>query len=735
HVPAGMCLFLGAALLRAGRLGFGGALLATAAAFEYPAAAPAALLVAIELVHSRAAGREAARQVGAIAAGAAPAGLVLAAYHTLAFGAPWRTGYAFVDSSGPFAAAHASGLLGVSLPHPGIALELFAGAQRGLLVVAPWLALALVGVASEWRRDRAAVAQAMAVFFALLAINAGYAVWDGGASWGPRHLVAALPFLAPLALPLAARRPALTRSLVAVSVVITTLAVGTGTLPPPGATAFGGFLLPALRYGAAGNTLTSALGLAGWHSLVGLAAVALVSWWWAIGLRRGYGVALAVGLTLLAAARLDDGYREYAEGYYLYLASRVADGASLYRDVESTQTPGVSLVAAALWSVLPGVFAPRLLALVCWLAAALLSGCLAERLAGRSASALGTMIAVLLPLGASAPQVLDANAVLAPLVVTFALCLVHGPRGGGWQVRAAAVATLGTVCKLTFLPLAVAALASARQRAWKPLALTALMLAVVSLAAYMWAGSAALDAVTGELESPLLPAGALLATLQFVRLEGLALPLAGFALWHLRRNESMQPAHALALTAALMPLLALHQGTFVSVARPAEPLVAAYAGAGIVRLSETVRRGRLLVRASLLALATALPVSLLLTARDTRPTTAPAEWTDRYARSGEALLTPPFFAARAGRAMLFDYADWTVLGMRAAAGMEPERTFAGEIVEQLATGALPFVIADFRLAYIPAAWQALEARYVRTATDGAGALEVSLWLPRRDAAR
>ena len=79
------------------------------------------------------------------------------------------------------------------------------------------------------------------------------------------------------------------------------------------------------------------------------------------------------------------------------------------------------------------------------------------------------------------------------------------------------------------------------------------------------------------------------------------------------------------------------------------------------------------------------------------------QWISRYERPAQALVMPPFIAARGGRPMPFDYADWTVLGMRAARGVEPERTYASALVDSLSQGAFPFVIADFRLDYIPGA--------------------------------
>jgi hypothetical protein len=69
---------------------------------------------------------------------------------------------------------------------------------RGLLPLAPAFALAPVGFAvllARQRRARASttIATLIAIYYVLL--NASYTYWDGGWSYGPRHLSPAIPFL------------------------------------------------------------------------------------------------------------------------------------------------------------------------------------------------------------------------------------------------------------------------------------------------------------------------------------------------------------------------------------------------------------------------------------------------------------------------------------------------------------------------------------------------------------
>jgi hypothetical protein len=74
------------------------------------------------------------------------------------------------------------------------------GAYRGLLPIAPLMALTPFGLALVARHDGAqrqlavVTAAAVAVFYVLL--NISYTYWEGGWFYGPRHLVPGLPFLA-----------------------------------------------------------------------------------------------------------------------------------------------------------------------------------------------------------------------------------------------------------------------------------------------------------------------------------------------------------------------------------------------------------------------------------------------------------------------------------------------------------------------------------------------------------
>jgi hypothetical protein len=171
------------------------------------------------------------------------------------------------------------------------------------------------------------------------------------------------------------------------------------------------------------------------------------------------------------------------------------------------------------------------------------------------------------------------------------------------------------------------------------------------------------------------------------------------------------------LAAATMPLLALHQGTFVGVARPAEPFIAVYASLAAGALWP--RLGRMTVP---VAVGAAAAIAVWHDARSLadRSVVPPEVVVARLAGADPSgdVLAPPYYAALAGRRMLFDYADWTVLGMRAAAGVPREQVLTRRLVGVLDAGDVPLVAADFRLTYIPGVAEALAGSYVEAGDDG-----------------
>ena len=139
------------------------------------------------------------RALGLALVGGILAALPLLAYNLAIFGNVVTTGYSGVVGF----EGMKQGLFGLTYPKLDILAEILFGKRRGMIWVAPILALAPFGIWSllrdPARRDIGIVAAAGALTCFLY--HAAYIYWDGGNATGPRH---ALPAIAYLALGLAA---------------------------------------------------------------------------------------------------------------------------------------------------------------------------------------------------------------------------------------------------------------------------------------------------------------------------------------------------------------------------------------------------------------------------------------------------------------------------------------------------------------------------------------------------
>ena len=177
-----------------------GVLAGLAIVVELPAAIVAvavALYVALDRPHLR--------RLASFAAGALVGVTPLFLFNTWAFGSPLRTSYAYavkeLGSSGhDVIGANDAGVYGLTHPSVGALLDILFSA-RGLVVLSPITALALVGLPGLARRGHRSEAIFVAgLTAAMLLYNASYYLPFGGFSAGPRFLILLLPFLAfPLA--------------------------------------------------------------------------------------------------------------------------------------------------------------------------------------------------------------------------------------------------------------------------------------------------------------------------------------------------------------------------------------------------------------------------------------------------------------------------------------------------------------------------------------------------------
>jgi hypothetical protein len=143
------------------------------------AAVPAGIWILLE---SGGEWKSAIRRGALVACPVAAAALLTLYYNEVRFGNPWDTGY-LRDGTATFGPI-STGMLGL-LASPG----------RSLFLFSPITVLGLFGLGGTWRRDRATAVLLGGTVAILFVFYASLEYWDADRSYGPRYLVAILPFL------------------------------------------------------------------------------------------------------------------------------------------------------------------------------------------------------------------------------------------------------------------------------------------------------------------------------------------------------------------------------------------------------------------------------------------------------------------------------------------------------------------------------------------------------------
>jgi hypothetical protein len=260
---------------RAGRWLGAGALAGCAVVTEYPL-----IIVALTVAGYLAVRGRALRPVVLYVLGAVPAALVLLGYQWAAFGAPLRTSYgAKFNEQG--------GSIPTSWPSPVNLGQVLVG-ERGLLLFAPVLLIALAGLVYLIRRAHAAghddAIVAAVILGAFLLLQSSWPNPWGGSGPGPRYVVPALPFLC---VPLAAvwrERLFLSRALTALGAAVMLLAMATDNLVGEGQSLLRALITSARDEGISPTVYTVVLGPFGWV-LYG-ATIGFASWWLVTSVRQ-----------------------------------------------------------------------------------------------------------------------------------------------------------------------------------------------------------------------------------------------------------------------------------------------------------------------------------------------------------------------------------------------------------------------------------------------------------------
>lgn len=140
------------------------------------------------------------RAFGLASAGALPFVIGLLLYHRACFGHPFETGYQHLADAG-YQPWHVGGFLGIHFPDLTAFIQSFFSPLRGFFALAPFLALALPGMAMQLQQTRPRSVD-RALFWFEVALLAGYAYFTSSFSYqswgwttGPRHLTGLVPFL------------------------------------------------------------------------------------------------------------------------------------------------------------------------------------------------------------------------------------------------------------------------------------------------------------------------------------------------------------------------------------------------------------------------------------------------------------------------------------------------------------------------------------------------------------
>ena len=213
-------------------------------------------------------------RLAAFAAGAAPFGLLLAAYQAAAYGSPFAVSY----GAKPY---HPAGTSILDLPSLDRLIEVLLG-PRGLLVFSPVVVLAVWGLvllarsSDDDRRRHGAVGLAVVVSFVVL--QASWLNPWGGESYGPRYLIPCLPFLIVGMAEVWERAVNVRFAIVGWSVLAMSSAVVVEHLVPAGALPMAAQLQSLHTDGAVPTLWTMAFGPIGWllqAATIGTAALVL----------------------------------------------------------------------------------------------------------------------------------------------------------------------------------------------------------------------------------------------------------------------------------------------------------------------------------------------------------------------------------------------------------------------------------------------------------------------------
>ncbi|MGB1700672.1 MAG: hypothetical protein ACPHRO_12000, partial [Nannocystaceae bacterium] len=205
----------------------------------------------------------------------------LAAYHAVAFGHPLSLGYDHLVR--PEFAEGMAVQYGIGWPTLDTLWALCFGNSRGLFYASPILLLCVYGGVSALGNrpatERPLWMLCMLISGYYLCLNAGYYMWNGGAAFGPRHCLPAIPFMVCGFVNVVRRTPAVTLALGAVSLLHCVAGAAAGPELPEFEDPIWGHAIPSIGRSGLGSThdppqhLGHLLGLHGWFGFLPIVAL------------------------------------------------------------------------------------------------------------------------------------------------------------------------------------------------------------------------------------------------------------------------------------------------------------------------------------------------------------------------------------------------------------------------------------------------------------------------------
>jgi hypothetical protein len=403
-------------------------------------------------------------------------------------------------------------------------------------------------------------------------------------------------------------------------------------------------------------------------------------------------------------------YIDYVDGYYLYVAHRMAQGAVLYRDVQGVQPPLLFVAGALLFRLHDSLAVIRLYALLVHLCIQMLVLLSAYRLYRSQALALiAATLFALAPYSWQWDRIFDPNPLVTLLTLAsfYALLLDRTEAA----LLAGVLGGLAMVTKIWYLPVLVVSVAylARNQPARLPRFLFGLVLTlgIVCLLGWSQVGAAFWQGLLAQDVSP-LSLDWLDASIVHVLSDETPLLLAALAglLLIARGRVGLSPLPALyGLSSVLVLGATIKQGTAWPVFQFAEPALVLLATALIVPLPTREGGAGSRVRSSgvlpaillLLMAAWSLPaIRAAIPASDSSEHVVTSA-IQRYAPPDAILLAPPFYLYLTHRRAFAEDADINLWELADRSGNSSASAARQRLVQALRRGAVPIVVVDQRV--------------------------------------